>query len=200
MTAEQFWTEFEELFNENNNFISKARNCWKNRADFTKIIIPKLSSILEKYQYEKYAQYEYYNIDLIGWKNRKSEQLATPPKTKDYKLKKHFWYLGVAVEHENDQTDWTDELVKLLYINCPLRVVIGYYPEELSKENLNEITRYAAILIDSANANQALVTEKQQYLLILGKNHSNPDNLNKNSYTPYIYKNGIFIDLREERK
>ena len=126
--------------------------------------------------------------------------MATPPKAKDYKLKKHFWYLGVAVEHENDQTDWTDELVKLLYINCPLRVVIGYYPEELSKENLNEITRYAAILIDSANANQALVTEKQQYLLILGKNHSNPDNLNKNSYTPYIYKNGIFIDLREERK
>ena len=31
-----------------------------------------------------------------------------------------------AIEHENDWKDWTYEVAKLDFINCPLRVVIGY--------------------------------------------------------------------------
>ncbi len=38
----------------------------------------------------------------------------------------HNWKLLAAVEHENDYKDWTYELVKLLFVNAPLRVVIGY--------------------------------------------------------------------------
>jgi hypothetical protein len=40
------------------------------------------------------------------------------------------WDFDVAIEHENDDRDWTYEITKLLTINCPLRIVIGYVPAQ----------------------------------------------------------------------
>lgn len=45
---------------------------------------------------------------------------------KEFNLNAHLWDLKIAVEHENSPKDWTNEIVKLIHIKCPVKVVIGY--------------------------------------------------------------------------
>lgn len=63
---------------------------------------------------------EYYRIDLIAYKNT--------PEICDNKLElnRHFWNLELAFEHENNPSDWLDEIIKLAHIKCGLKVVVGY--------------------------------------------------------------------------
>lgn len=191
MTALEFWMEFCNIFSDD-DFLVKAKKCWKKRADFTKCILPKISEAMsqEKYGFNKENReaetYEYYRIDLIGWKDKK-EQLSDLQKINGYNLTQHLWSLEVAVEHENDQFDWTDELVKLLYINCPLRVVIGYYPEHLSHEELLKVASYASGVVLRAEEKNVLIGSSQEYMLILGKNHSDENELSANTYFPFVY-------------
>lgn len=92
-----------------------------------KVIIPKVLSssfsLKPENSSRKGNSYEYYRIDVTGWESKSNSiiQMAAP-----YDLNPHLWNLKVAVEHENDPKDWNDEVLKLLHINCPLRVVIGY--------------------------------------------------------------------------
>jgi len=131
MRANEFYREFCAMFSDS-KFLNTARECWRNRADFTNIIIPRISKILEGVGFSHRHQYEYYKIDLIGWQDLK-QKAPVPPKIKGYRIKEHFWQLGVAVEHENDQTDWTDELVKLMHMaGAPTEIEdIGISPELL---------------------------------------------------------------------
>ena len=187
MTAQEFWEEFSGLFTDNSATLAIARKFWNNRDNFTKFIMPHIATILSSHGYAENNQYEYYKIDVIGWKDRK-EDLSKLQKPDTYKLKNHFWDLGVAVEHENDQTDWTDELVKLLYINCPLRVVIGYYPETLSSEDLAETIKYASGIVSLANETNAFIRPEQEFMLILGKNHDFETDLCAHTYSAFKYK------------
>ena len=185
ITAAEFFKEFQNLF-DHPNILPCFKDAWKNRECFTKLVMPYIAKILSDRGYAGEHQYEYYNIDVIGWKDCKRD-LAGISKPAGYALKEHFWYLGVAVEHENDQYDWTDELVKLLYINCPLRVVIGYYPETLSSDELEQTINYASNIVSLANKGGALIRTDQEYLLILGKNHTDSKELSKETYSAYVY-------------
>ena len=79
-------------------------------------IIQKLNNI----HYEPRLDREYYRIDnTLSITN-------TIKKDTETEIKIHNWKLLAAVEHENNFKDWTDELVKLVAINAPLKVVIGY--------------------------------------------------------------------------
>jgi len=189
MRANEFYREFCAMFSDS-KFLNTARECWRNRADFTNIIIPRISKILEGVGFSHRHQYEYYKIDLIGWQDLK-QKAPVPPKIKGYRIKEHFWQLGVAVEHENDQTDWTDELVKLMYVNCPLRVVIGYIPEGLKREERAEVLAYASRVVTELNMGH--ITDGQEYMLILGENHAEPDKLSADTYQAYVYN----LRLRE---
>lgn len=186
MTAKDFWTDFNLIFKEGSDTLVAARNFWNNRDNFTKFIMPHIATILSSHGYADKNQYEYYKIDVIGWKDRKRAlaKLQTP---ETYKLKKHFWHLGVAVEHENDQTDWTDELVKLLYINCPLRIVIGYYPENLSSDDFKKTIDYASNIVALANEMNCLIQPNQAFMLILGENHNDKADLCESTYSAFTY-------------
>ena len=185
MKAIDFFKSYQALF-EQPDILAVFKKVWKKREDFTKSVMPHIASILSEHGYAGEHQYEYYKIDVIGWKSCK-ENLADLPKPGSYALKEHFWYLGVAVEHENDPYDWTDELVKLLYINCPLRIVIGYYPETLLPYELEQTIDYASKMVAMANEKKDLVRADQEYLLILGKNHADTENLSKETYSAYVY-------------
>ncbi len=197
MTAAEFFKKFQSLF-DHPNILPRFKEAWKNRECFTKLVMPYIAKILSDRGYANEHQYEYYKIDVIGWKDRKNE-LPNMVKPNNYSLKEHFWHLGVAVEHENDQYDWTDELVKLLYINCPLRIVIGYYPENLSPNELEQTLDYAANIVSLANKKGELVRADQEYLLILGKNHADCEELSKETYSAYVYdtEQGRFKSLGE---
>ena len=69
---------------------------------------------------------EYYRIDVIGYSKPESGFEEKVKIASKLGLKPHLWRLEIAVEHENASDDWTDELTKLLYISCPLRVLICY--------------------------------------------------------------------------
>lgn len=105
---------------------------------------------------------EYYRIDAIGWKERKFEILEDASR---HHVNPHLWDLCIAVEHENDPKDWTDELIKLAHINCPLKVIIGYVP--CDERDDGELWRLdlAASWLSKLNAYQFSFGE---YLLIFG--------------------------------
>ena len=66
---------------------------------------------------------EYYRLDLCAWEST-PELISTT--TMRAGLKPYLWNLKIAIEHENDKKLWLDELVKLIHIHCPLKVLIGY--------------------------------------------------------------------------
>ncbi|RHS32626.1 hypothetical protein DWV52_08380 [Ruminococcaceae bacterium AF10-16] len=69
------------------------------------------------------AQHEYFRIDTVGWITRYQEMAEEAHKLD---LSAHLWDLEIAVEHENSKQDWTDEVIKLIHVKCPLKVVISY--------------------------------------------------------------------------
>lgn len=68
-------------------------------------------------------QHEYFRIDTVGWITRYQEM---EKEAHDLELSAHLWDLKIAVEHENSKQDWTDEVIKLIHVKCPLKVVISY--------------------------------------------------------------------------
>jgi hypothetical protein len=112
-----------------NNIINKYRlidHPENDRQTFTKLIIGELELILHdlfknsKITKDIHTQKEYYRIDLISWSDRSSDVVN------ELKFTTHMWDLDIVIEHENNENDWMDEVVKLLYINCPRRLVISY--------------------------------------------------------------------------
>ena len=71
------------------------------------------------------AQHEYFRIDTVGWITR-YQKMQKAAQASQLKLSAHLWDLEIAVEHENSKQDWTDEVIKLIHVKCPLKVVISY--------------------------------------------------------------------------
>ena len=71
MTAKEFWTEFSAIFKEQEN--NQLKNFWCSNKEYTKLIICHIAEFLKKNDLK--TQREYYNIDLIGWKQLKDEKL-----------------------------------------------------------------------------------------------------------------------------
>lgn len=89
-------------------------------------------------------QHEYLRIDSIGYKHRYTE--ISEEEAREVGLNRHFWELAIAVEHENSKHDWMDEVIKLLHVRCPLKVVISYNycdcREEMEINKLGFIAKY----------------------------------------------------------
>ncbi|MEG0017017.1 MAG: hypothetical protein RR747_10655, partial [Gordonibacter sp.] len=99
---------------------------------FTKAIILLVKDVLKPKGSEGIGlSCEYYRIDVTSWKDRAAEIRHDAPKN----FTPYFWDLEVAVEHENYDRHWMDEVIKLAHINCPLRVVIGYLPVGTNHSN-----------------------------------------------------------------
>ena len=143
------------------NFISYANNSdlsdytdnsiW---TDQTKVWIKRS---LQKINRAIKFSHEYYRIDTIGWIQRKKEL-----NTGNSNLASHLWDLIAAVEHENNPKEWLDEVCKLAYIRCPLRVVIGYGIESFDEK--------IAVVKDILAKTGAFTDDVQEFLIILGKN------------------------------
>jgi hypothetical protein len=131
---------------------------------------------------------EYFRIDVSGWINRWTE---IAERAKSLKVKPHLWDLQVAVEHENDKTDWLDELVKLAHIRCPLKIVIGY--NHCDRRNVTdgvgndvEKLQFAAEVLQKTVAFDK--DGKETYCIILG----NAKGVKKSSYADFDYRGYVF--------
>lgn len=132
------------------------------------------------------AQHEYFRIDTIGYKPKfdaisKAERDAVG-------LWRHLWDLRIAVEHENSKKDWMDEVVKLVHIRCPLKVVIAYNYCDMRDDGDKLKLAFIAKWIPELAAFDK--NAKEELLVILGngapKSKSNP------LYTSFDYRGYLY--------
>lgn len=103
------------------------------------------------------------------------------------KLSAHLWDLELAVEHENSKHDWTDEVIKLIHVKCPLKVAISYnYCDERDTsewEKLNFIANGMQEVKAFAKGSD------EEYLLIFGNCFAPKTKTDYNTfdYRGYLY-------------
>lgn len=209
MRAEEFWKAFISQIEINRTKLEKVWNLAgkaKGETAFTKeikIVIANaiadgnkiVSESLDVHRDEHHIQTEYYRIDLIDWTQKKDNDFYIVEGGLDnYQLRKHAWNFDIAVEHENDENDWSDEIIKLAYIFCDLRVVIGYFPyiatgkEEMQQKYLNKVAETINGLKCKGNMKHG------EFLVILGDiEKGESDGFKMLTYTPYLYRGTRFI-------
>ena len=139
--------------------------------------------------FEKFAtgySNEYYRFDVSSWEQLKS---SVEDICKEVKMTPYLWDLRIAFEHENSKKDWFDEVIKLLYIDCPLKVVVGYNNykkrfnekyDESDKSKLNAL----CLILSKLNRIKDLLS-KNEFLIILGNCGSGYDNNEGAEYFGY---------------
>lgn len=160
MKAFEFYKKFIELSSE-----EKFKNCYRVDKSFTPVVMGVINRIIDEAGY--CHQNEYFRIDAVGW-------VSNTDKYKDeikqeVGLNAHVWDLKIAIEHENDPADWMDEVVKLIHVKCPIKVIIGYNhcntrdgDSESDQEKLKVVSKIMGMIeafYDSKN---------EEYLIILG--------------------------------
>lgn len=192
MLAEKFYECFTKAIEAKRDVLESA---WDNLGCFTNEIKQLISDAMKQTkETESFeVQREYYNIDLTGWVQRKTkskEMLTVNDGIQAYKFEKYAWDFIMAIEHENDKNLWMDELIKLSYIFCELRVVIGYFPYidnctqklMMQKKYLEEVAKTMQKLNCKDNLSNG------EFMIILGDVCEKEDEgFKKLTYTPYLY-------------
>lgn len=164
----------------NNDFLS----IYKHQASAYTELINKfvIHNIIKNAGME--PQHEYFRIDTVGWVSQYKRMIT---EAKELNLNSHLWDLKIAVEHENSKKDWTDEVIKLIHIKCPVKVVIGYnYCDEreiIEQKKLDFIARW----MQEVEALEKGMEE--EYLLIFG-NCYNPRT--KSDYNVFDYRGYLY--------
>ncbi len=176
MTGKEFYKKFNETVT-----VKKYGNIYSSNRDFTKAVTKEICDILYNGGLE--INCEYYNVDVIGWKYTDTDDNFSKLKRKSKMTgNRKPWQLVVAVEHENNQKDWIYELIKLAQFSCPLKIVIGYTPDNNGNRESIEKDRiaYAAECLKASSYNL-----NGEFLLILGC-------CEKNKYTSFGYLGYLF--------
>lgn len=164
MNSSEFFKKFNSMFEpENKDFYNKVCDAYNKSSEFTRLITEAIKKLLENEVYE--ASTEYYRVDISRWKKIKCDAITLPDC--DYMLNSNLWDFDVAVEHENDDKDWTYEITKLLTVNCPLRVVIGYVPAKYR----NKDERYLSEVFNQIKCLNVFSRNdftKEEFIIILG--------------------------------
>ncbi len=158
---------------------------YHDNSRWTECITRIIRAQIENYGLE--SQTEYFRIDITGWNSRWDSIKAEAHKVG---LNPHLWDLKIAVEHENDSSDWSDELVKLAHIRCPLKVIIGYTPCDQRDAGGKEDERlaFAANVLQMVEAFDP--ASKEEILVILG--NSAPRKSSNPQYTDFGYRGYVF--------
>lgn len=169
----------------------KYENEYKtNEAEFTHSVTKEINGIIENMGLT--FQNEYYRIDAIGWIGRYKE--LSEEEAKSLNLSRHLWDLEIAVEHENSKADWTDELIKLIHMCCPLKVIITYnhcdQRDSVEKDKLS----FAVKCMNKVKAFSFL--PREEYLIIIG--NGAPKCSQNNSYDKFDYRGYVYDYDKEE--
>ena len=130
------------------------------------------------------VQHEYFRVDTIGWQDAGRN---SGDDTHSYGLNRHFWDLLAAVEHENDEADWADELIKLAHLRCPLKVVVGYNYCDCRQEDMARL-RLAAGWLKGIRAYDP--SSREEYLVILG--NCRAKDLHNPGYSSFDYRGYVY--------
>ncbi len=187
MDAKDFFSTFLKAIEQNRNYEGRDLfDIYKYNAEYTSVIIKIINEIIKETGCT--PQNEYFRIDAVGWTSH-SQDMKKEAEEAGIDLKPHLWDLKIAIEHENDKRDWSDEVMKLIHVKCPLKVVISYnYSDERGEKEqkkldflANQMTKIEAFSIGE---------RKEQYLIILGNgcNHKTGEaDYGDFGYRGYLY-------------
>ena len=165
MNAIEFFTKYKTRVNAG----TVGMSIYQNNKAFTELINKKIiPEIIESQCDPKLtAQNEYFRIDAVGWVS--NTDTYKDKIKQEVGLNAHVWDLKIAIEHENNPADWMDEVVKLIHVKCPLKVIIGYNhcntrdcESESDEEKLKVVSKIMG-MIDAFYE-----CKKEEYLIILG--------------------------------
>ena len=169
----------------------KYAEAYRHDSEFTPLVTAAINEIIEDgtgWQHQN----EYFRIDIVGWE---SHYETIKPEANEARLNAHLWNLEIAVEHENNKQDWTDELIKLMQIRCPLKVIIGYNYYDDREENECRKLGIAAKMLQATDAYQSIARDQEEILLILGNGCSRKTG--RSDYTSFDYR-GYLYDFASE--
>ena len=152
---------------ENKTYMEIYRN---HEKAYTKLVNKRIiHEIIEKAVDEHgtplVPQHEYFRIDNIGYKHNYYK--ITEAERDDVGLWRHLWDLKIAVEHENSKKDWMDEVVKLIHIRCPLKIVIAYNNCDMREDgDIQKLDFIAKWMPEVAAFDK---NAKEEFLIIIGK-------------------------------
>ncbi len=189
MNAKEFYQKYVEATDKDRIVEGEEKrlfDIYKKDAEFTPVVIKKIiNEIIKEAGYE--AQNEYFRIDAVGWKSH-YEDMKKDAEEKSIAIKPHLWDLKIAVEHENSKSDWSDEVMKLIHVKCPLKVIIGYsYSDERGEVERRKLD-FVAEWMQKIEAFQKGTDE--EYLIILGNgcNHKTGESdYSDFGYVGYLY-------------
>lgn len=191
MKARYFYTLFIEEMKEDSIDQQTGKSyfeLYKDLPSFTKLVnYNVIHRIIENSPDELTVQHEYFRIDTVGWKSRYK---SIEKQAFDLGFNPHLWDLKVAVEHENSTADWNDEVIKLVHIKCPLKVIIGYNNSDLRGEVELEKLNF---LSQCMNCVDAFHSGKEEFLVILGNatnSKTKETDYKKFGYKGYLYNYG----------
>ena len=170
-TGNYFYNEFIKKVNEQIVDIET----YKKGAQFTPIVTNIIKDIIRNMGFT--PSKEYFRIDVTGWLDRKDDI-----KGDDKGLNHHLWDLKIAVEHENKRDDWTDELIKLVHIRCPIKIIIGYN----SYDNRNDMEKLE-VAAEWMKMTEAFCHSKEEYVVIIGNDKGKDKNYTSFEYRGYSY-------------
>ena len=177
MKAKDFFDQFIEQIECK---LATATKSYLDFKEFTSFVISTISEILDNND-EKFDR-GYYRADVFSWIDLKDMLPKQIKKQKPKGLKEYCWIPATVVEHENTYSRWLDEVVKLAYINVPLKVVIGYLPVN---EPHNEYIEYVS-QIYSFLAERVPFKDDNEFLIMIG-NAKTTDEKEYFQYQPYLY-------------
>jgi len=184
MTATEFYKAFLEETAEGRIWEDGRTllEIYRTDADYTKVVMKIINQIIDR---EYTHQNEYFRIDAVGWTSNYQD---IQEEAKELHLSAHLWNLKIAVEHENSKSDWTDEVIKLVHIKCPVKVIISYnYSDERDEPEQKRLSA-AARWMQKIDAFQKGTDE--EYMIILGNGCNHKTDISDYSrfdYRAYLY-------------
>ena len=138
MDAKDFFGTFLKEIEQNRNYEGRDLfDIYKHNAEYTSVIIKIINEIIKETGCT--PQNEYFRIDAVGWTSH-SQDMKKEAEEAGIDLKPHLWDLKIAIEHENDKRAWSDEVMKLIHVKCPLKIVIAYnYSDERGEKEQKKI-------------------------------------------------------------
>ena len=183
MNALDFFTKYKNRV----NVETVGMSVYQDNKAFTELINKNvIPEIIESQCDPKLtAQNEYFRIDTVGWVSRWDDVKV---EAKRMGLNPHLWDLKVAVEHENSSSDWTDEVIKLIHVKCPMKVIIGYNNSDKRVEEELEKLEFVSKCMNMIEAFKN--SKDEEYLIILG-NYAN-SKTKKADYKDFDYKGYLY--------
>ncbi len=158
ITTENFYGHFLEIVKELK--LAEYKDCFH----LTTFLKKKINEYITERGYR--FTNEYYRIDTIAWEKIIPDDM-TIKEGKDHNLSLYLWELKAAFEYENNKYEWLDELVKLSYIKCPLKVIITYnYCDKRKDEKLGDTAKieFGKSLLKQIGT----LDSREEYLIIIG--------------------------------